>query len=105
MLNRKTALFPLMPLPLAHQAMISRSQVSSAKATRSTSPFQQATSKVSEVQRKFGRLVMMRPSCTRPMEYDENPNRTAEREVFEEIGFKVYVGVPIGTFEFSSGER
>lgn len=31
-----------------------------------TSPLQQATSNVSEVQRRLGRIVMIRPSCTRP---------------------------------------
>jgi len=59
---RSRIISPLMPPVLAHQAMTSRSQVSSAKATRTTWPFQQAISKPSEVQRRFGRMVMILPS-------------------------------------------
>jgi hypothetical protein len=52
--SRSRIISPLMPVGLAHQAMSSRSQVSSEKATRSTSPFQQGISKLSEVQRSVG---------------------------------------------------
>ena len=39
--------------------MTSRSQVSNAKATRTTSPSQHAISNPSEVQRRFGRIVVI----------------------------------------------
>ena len=48
-----------MPSVVATQDITSRSQVSSAKATRALCPFQQATSKPSDVQRRFGRIVMI----------------------------------------------
>ena len=48
---RSRTISPLMPPVLACQAMISRSQVSMANATRTTSPFQQLISSTSEDQR------------------------------------------------------
>jgi hypothetical protein len=50
---RSRIISPLMPPVVAHQAMTSRSQASSEKATLTISPFQQAISNPSEVQRRL----------------------------------------------------
>jgi hypothetical protein len=56
---------PEMPAVVATQPIASRSWQSRAKATRTTSPFQQANSSVSEHQRQFERIVATWPSCWR----------------------------------------
>ena len=62
---RLRTISPLTPPVLACQAMISRSQVSTANTTRATSPFQQPTSKASDDQRWFEAGAITRPSCAR----------------------------------------
>jgi len=56
---------PEMPAVVATQEITSRSWQSRAKATRTTSPFQQVNSSASEHQRQFERIVATRPSCSR----------------------------------------
>ena len=56
---------PEMPAVVATQLITSRSWQSSAKATRTTSPFQQVNSSASEHQRQFERIVATFPSCSR----------------------------------------
>src|ERR1700761_8045753 len=56
---------PEMPAVVAIQPITSRSWQSSAKATRTTSPFQQVNSSASEHQRTFERIVATWPSCSR----------------------------------------
>jgi len=57
---------PLIPAPtVATQAMTSRSCVSMAKATRTTSPFQQGISKPSDAQRRFEAGATTVPSWAR----------------------------------------
>jgi hypothetical protein len=55
------ARYGINPKTVAKWLMISRSQQSSAKATRTTCPFQQAISKPSEHQRKLERKVTTFP--------------------------------------------
>jgi hypothetical protein len=56
---------PEMPAVVAVQPITSRSWQSRAKATRTTSPFQQVNSSASEHQRTFERIVATWPSCSR----------------------------------------
>ena len=56
---------PEMPAVVATQLITSRSWQSRAKATRTTSPFQQVNSSASEHQRQFERIVATWPSCSR----------------------------------------
>ncbi len=56
---------PEIPAVVATQLMTSRSWLSTAKATRTISPFQQVNSSASEHQRSLERLVMTVPSWVR----------------------------------------
>src|SRR5712671_4717813 len=56
---------PLTPRVVARKLMASRSQQSSAKATRTRSPLSQPISKPSEHQRRLRSSTAMRPSCRR----------------------------------------
>jgi hypothetical protein len=60
---------PEIPAVVATQPMTSRSWLSSANATRTTSPFPQVNSSTSEHQRMLERLVMMVPSCAYYVRY------------------------------------
>jgi hypothetical protein len=55
---------PEMPAVVAPQPITSRSWQSRAKATRTTSPFQQVNSSASEHQRTLERIVATWPSCS-----------------------------------------
>jgi hypothetical protein len=56
---------PEIPAVVAIQLITSRWWQSRAKATRTTSPFQQVNARASEHQRQFERIVATWPSCSR----------------------------------------